>query len=557
MEVQSLPPFQLGGLRSDALASIGYVANWHFIDAGRSYFDLLTTPSPFQHLWSLAIEEQFYLVWPLVFVVVARSRRSLVLTALVGVVLAQLTMVWLWDSANPSRAYFATPARLNGILLGAALAGVLGARRLLPSQIAPRVARWGGALVALVCVAAWMRVTPSRVFFHGGDTLFDLAVLGLILVLQVPGHPLARILAARPLVWLGGLSYAVYLWHWPVIVYLDAARVGLSGVPLDALRVGVTIGLAFASGLAVERWFRRSRVPVLVWALPATAVCVAVVLVTTAGAQSPAAFFAAFQPGHACTFPPSREVTTAAQALGHDIIRHGGRLRGSTVSVVGDSRACSLLPGLMAARDRTHIRVGNGAVLGCGVVAERFDVPGFVTDAWRNACPAAARHGLARVRTDTDVLVWWSAWEAEDLDVGARVVRANTNEHDALVRQRMEQWLTDLPRPGTHVAIVINPMPTTDPARPQSERVIHAAAASKLRRLNQVTRSFAAAHPGRVTVIDLDHFLCTGHIDCPFRRDGIVMRPDGEHLDAQSAGIVARWLLPQLAATAPVPRNGE
>ena len=542
------PALQLGGLRSDALASIGYVANWRFIDAGRSYFDLLTTPSPFQHLWSLAIEEQFYLVWPLVFLLVARSRRSLILTALAGVVLAQLTMVWLWDPANPSRAYFATPARLNGILLGAALAGVLSVRRSLPTPSVQRVARWGGVLVAVVLVAAWMRVTPSRLFFYGGDTLFDLAIVGLILALQVPGHPLARLLALRPLVWLGGLSYAVYLWHWPVIVYLDAERVGLSGVPLDALRIGVTIGLAIASGLVVERWFRRSQVPVLVWVLPATALCVAVVLVTTAGAQSPSAFFAAFQPGHACTFPPAREVTTATHALGRDPIPSVGPIRGATVSVIGDSRACSLLPGLVAAHGRTHFRVGNGAVLGCGVVAERFDVPGFVTDAWRNACPGAARRGLARVRADTDVLMWWSTWEAEDLDVGARLVRAGTDEHDALVRQRMEDWLASAPRTGTHVAIMINPMPTADPARPPADRAIHAATVSKLQRLNHVTRDFAAAHPDRVTVIDLDRFLCAGQTDCPFRRDGIVMRPDGEHLDAQSAGIVARWLLPQLAA---------
>ena len=553
------PVFQLDALRGDAISGIAYVANWNFIDTGRSYFDLFTAPSPFQHLWSLAIEEQFYVVWPLVFVLVARTRRArrtLLVTALMGAAAAQFTMILLWDSANPSRAYFATPARLNGILLGAALAAVLAAIPLLPFRIAPPISRWGGALAAVVCVAAWVRATPSWLLFHGGDTLFALAVVGLILAIQVPGHPLARILAVRPLVWLGGLSYAVYLWHWPVIVYLDADRVGLSGVPLDLVRVGVTIVLAVVSGALVERRVQRSRTPVLLWVVPATVVCIAVVLVATAGAQQ-LPDFTAFQPGHACPPPSGTDVTTASRALQRGGVPDVPRLAGVTVSVIGDSRACSLLPGLEAAKRPTGVRVGDGAVLGCGVVAERFDIPGFVTDAWRNACPGAARRGLARVRAGSDILVWWSTWEGEDLLVGSRVVRAGTDEHDALVRDRMERWLASAVRPGTQIAIVLTPMPTADPARPQSDDATRAQAVAKLARLNRIVRDFAATHPDRVTAIDLDHFLCDGRADCPFRRRGVVMRPDGEHLGAQAAGIVTRWLLPQLATVRTSPASAR
>ena len=132
--------------------------------------------------------------------------------------------------------------------------------------------------------------------------------------------------------------------------------------------------------------------------------------------------------------------------------------------------------------------------------------------------------------------------------MGSRVVRAGTDEHDTLVRDRMERWLASAVRPGTQIAIVLTPMPTADPARPQSNDAARAQAVAKLQRLNHIVRDFAATHPDRVTVIDLDHFLCDGRTDCPFRRRGVVTRPDGEHLGAEAAGIVTRWLLPQLAA---------
>ena len=125
-----VPSTSLGTLRWDAISGVLYYANWHFIASGQSYFSLFLAPSPLTHLWSLAIEEQFYLVWPLVFAFVAtRGRlRTMFAVCVAGVVASQVVMVLLYDAADPSRAYYATPARLNTILIGCALAVLMHAR---------------------------------------------------------------------------------------------------------------------------------------------------------------------------------------------------------------------------------------------------------------------------------------------------------------------------------------------------------------------------------------------------------------------------------------------
>ena len=118
-------------LRGDAIASLFYVANWHFIATNQSYFALFTQPSPLQHLWSLAIEEQFYLLWPLIVVGVLAARagdrgaRSTIVTVAGIVDLADLHGVAVLRRANPSRAYYGTEARAHTLLVGCLLALML------------------------------------------------------------------------------------------------------------------------------------------------------------------------------------------------------------------------------------------------------------------------------------------------------------------------------------------------------------------------------------------------------------------------------------------------
>jgi peptidoglycan/LPS O-acetylase OafA/YrhL len=535
-----VPSTSLGTLRWDAISGVLYYANWHFIASGQSYFSLFTAPSPLTHLWSLAIEEQFYLVWPLVFAFVAgRSRlRTMLLVCVGGVVASQIVMVAVYDPLDPSRAYYATPARLNTILIGCALAVLLAAR----PDLARRLSRRTLTVIAVVglalCTAAWIRATGGRAFFYGGDTLFGLAFAAVLFSFQGARTKARAVFEVPPLVWLGGISYGVYLWHWPVIVFLDGDRTGLSGNALNVLRVAVTLAISVLSVRLLERPVRHSRGPVIRWAVPATVVTLAIVLVTTTGATT-LPNFAVQNGGRPCPRGSTAEIDGARTEIDKLGVPDVPAVRGKNITIIGDSRACSLLVGFDAVGPLVGATIGDGAVLGCGVVAERFDVSGLIPDEWRNRCPAAVRTELARVRDQANVLVWWSAWEGEDLLVGDRVVKPGTPEHDQLLRDRMERWLAEQVSPAARVAIVVTPQPNS---RANADAIDHP------RRLNAVFREFAAAHPDRVTLLDLDKFLCPHGAPCNPKIDGQPVRIDGTHLSPAGAAYVTRWMLPQLDA---------
>ncbi|MBM4360959.1 MAG: acyltransferase, partial [Deltaproteobacteria bacterium] len=265
-------PHERHGLRLDALATLGYVANWRALLANKSYWDLFAAPSPLEHTWSLAIEEQFYLLWPLVvaFVLRAKGRRTLFGVTLVLTALSIVAMLVLYDPKQPSRVYLGTDTRAAGLFVGALLA-----MRLEPSKAlagARRTSLDALGFAALVGLAvAWTRLEGSSpLLYRGGLWLTELGVLVLIACATVGREGLvARLLAVPPLRWLGTLSYGAYLWHWPVDVVLTPERTGLAfGPRLYGLQLAVTFAAALASYIAVEQPIRqhglRVRRPVVV-----------------------------------------------------------------------------------------------------------------------------------------------------------------------------------------------------------------------------------------------------------------------------------------------------
>ncbi|HEY8544074.1 MAG TPA: acyltransferase, partial [Acidimicrobiales bacterium] len=267
------------GFRGEALATIGYVANWQRVVDDVGYWDMFDQPSPFDHMWSLAIEEQFYVAWPLVVlglaVLVRRlgRRRSSTgvdaghagrlgrVVAVVGVVGAALSLAGMavaYDPIDTNWAYFSTPTRLGPTLLGAALAGVVVDR---PRRPGPPGWVWELAAVAGLAVMTWLVVDTDGLrprYYQGGLLAFALAAV--VVVRAVTGGPpglVARALAVPPLRALGVISYGVYLWHWPVIVYVTADRARIDGVALDLLRVALTLAAATVSYVVVEQPIRR------------------------------------------------------------------------------------------------------------------------------------------------------------------------------------------------------------------------------------------------------------------------------------------------------------
>ncbi|MET0326032.1 MAG: acyltransferase, partial [Ilumatobacteraceae bacterium] len=273
-------------LRRDLYGALAQVYNWVALFSDQTYAELVgggeQQLSPVAHFWSLAIEEQFYWVWPLVLVVVLRrGRRRRVriiaaMTAAAAVAAPLIAAVW-----GPDAAYWATPARLAEILVGALVAAVLHARRrdvVLPSGVA-----WVG--VAGAAVVIWAAITwpsASGPAYEGWLPVFAVASAAVVVGLQV-ASPLRQVLAIRPLVALGAISYGVYLVHWPVFVVLSAERTGLASVPLFVLRMVVTMPLAVASYRLLEQPIRtgqlrhRPGLPAAAGACAAVALLVAVV----------------------------------------------------------------------------------------------------------------------------------------------------------------------------------------------------------------------------------------------------------------------------------------
>ncbi len=245
----------VAGLRGDVFACLGWVANWRFIFVGRSYEDLFGDPSPVQHFWSLAVEEQFYIVLPPLAVgllFLGRGRRWLlaVVTTLL-VAASTITMAWLHDPGEPPlRAYFGTDTRaaelLVGVLLALVLIGPNGLRRL--TGVTKWIVHVAGTAALAVTVTLWFTTREYDDRLSEGG-LLGIALLAAVVVASAtqPGSPVARVLSLWPLAALGRISYGVYLFHWPLFLWMNEDRTGLEGGPLFALRMAVTVGLATAS----------------------------------------------------------------------------------------------------------------------------------------------------------------------------------------------------------------------------------------------------------------------------------------------------------------------
>jgi peptidoglycan/LPS O-acetylase OafA/YrhL len=246
-------------LRRDLLGALFQVANWVKLWGDDSYADLtnatLGRVAPLEHYWSLAIEEQFYWLWPLAVIGLFRVCRS---AAAVGRAIGVLAVVAVGAAPviaavwGPDAAYWATPARAGEILVGAALAALFHVR-----------GPWGtwSVWLAPLCLAVvgWAATTwpaGSGPAYDGWFGVFALASVGLIAGLQ-HASPLRAALSARPVVWVGTISYGLYLYHWPIFAVLTEERVGGSGLALFAVRLAVTFVVAALSSVLLEQPVRR------------------------------------------------------------------------------------------------------------------------------------------------------------------------------------------------------------------------------------------------------------------------------------------------------------
>lgn len=277
-------PDEYSGIRDSGIASLLYAANWYFISTGDSYWNLFTAPTPFDHLWSLAIEEQFYVVWPmLVAPLIGRQGRSARLLGTTAALLVLTSLALALD--EPGRAYLSTVSRSSSILLGALLGTLIHRRdRLVEVATRDRTGDVIGTVAVAYLLWSWISVdgAADAAFYKGGFLAHALAVTVIIaIVTQRSTGLVARVLSFAPFRLLGVVSYGFYLWHWPVILIFNLERVGYGGFPLVVTRLVITLAVTVASYWAIERPARRSwsrRAGALV-GLPIAALVIAVALV--------------------------------------------------------------------------------------------------------------------------------------------------------------------------------------------------------------------------------------------------------------------------------------
>jgi peptidoglycan/LPS O-acetylase OafA/YrhL len=559
-------------VRGDGLAALGYVANWRYIVTEQSYF--AGVPSPLRHLWSLSVEEQWYLAFPVVLALALRTSRRIRLV-LVGLVLAAAaSALWMTHLASGpvelSRAYYGTDSRAHSLLIGAILA-VAAAQW--PLHRARRTLAGLGLAGAALVVAAFALVGESdRWMYRGGFLGLALASAAVVaaVALPRPAGPLPRILGWAPLVAVGKVSYGLYLWHWPVDVVLTPDRTGLDGdaawqePALFALRTGVAVAATVASYRWIEQPVRRSgvdglrlRLPRPVRSRPATAVVLSALAVwllvagtlrvpegeapQSATGLPPALATAPrgvpeLPPEPVMTIPP--EIRRAAEADGLAPVPADRPVK---VMVAGDSVAWTLSYARPVVPET--IEMTSAALIGCGVVPG-FALPGGQLDTSSESCgdwPAYWQVKAAEAPPDV-VLIQFGAWEVYDHLVDGETVRSGTPEMERLIREGLDAGIGGLLAvvPDVRFALVGAPCMRERDARlggAESERNDP----ERVAWVNQVFEDYADELGDRATYLDLGELLCPGG---EFREtiDGVEVRPDGSHYGDGSSTAVWVWL---------------
>lgn len=257
-------PVARANVGGDIVAGISYVANWRFVLAGKSYAELFSAPSPVQHFWSLAIEEQFYLLYPLLAYGVLRVARGS--RATFGVILVALTglsvALPLYGGFSHDRIYYGTDARAAELLMGGLLAVALYYRPITnnlanSARVQFTMAALGAAALS-ICAVLWATVAQqSDLLYTGGFFGYSILTVLVIVSALLPVGPVAALLSTSPLRWMGKISYGVYLYHWPIYLFVSEERVPLSGAALFAVRVALTLVVAVVSYRYLETPIRK------------------------------------------------------------------------------------------------------------------------------------------------------------------------------------------------------------------------------------------------------------------------------------------------------------
>jgi peptidoglycan/LPS O-acetylase OafA/YrhL len=529
--------------RGDLLATLGYVANWRFASTTGDYALLFSDPSPMAHMWSLAIEEQFYLLFPLAFVAIAaafgaRSRRAG--AAVFGVLtVASFGAAWLLaGGGRPSSGfvYFATFTRASELLVGVLLAYAIAAARAHGEPADPgrrrTAARIAGA-AALAGLALLWHTTAlgSPALFHG-VTALNAALTAVLIVSVLAGGSVAGLLALAPLRRLGQISYGAYLLHWPIFLVLEPGRTHI-GDPhrLFVVRLAATLVAATACYVLVEAPVR-FRLPAPRPQLAAGLGLAAAVVVTSVVAVPVHA-----DPGRVGTGTATINWSVPASDLG-----------ARRVLLLGDSVAWSLGPGFMA-WNREHgddqVAVAASTPFGCPLGG--FDAPLRIAGRpWGASDDCAWWHShLTQVvgHSDAELIVFMSGlFEMGERRIGGRWRHIGDPAYDRWLRDRIAAVADVLGSRGVPVVWATYPhVRMHDPADPTvAWEDMDENDPARVDRLNRIVAEVVGDRPG-FRIVDLAAWTRTlpGGEFAPDLRDGV-------HYSWGAAEQLGDWLVPEI-----------
>jgi len=579
-------PATIDSLRWDSLASLFYVANWRFVFSHQSYFEAFSAPSPLRHLWSLAVEEQWYLVWPVFLSAgLSWSRRSVkpllaVMTALALLSAGAMYLLTL-GHGDPSRAYYGTDTRASTLLIGSILAVVLNTWPVTqrPTRIAVQLLGIAG-LVAVGCFMVLVHES-DRWMYHGGFVLLALCTAAVIAAVMLPIEGLAkRLLRFRLFPAIGRLSYGLYLWHWPVNVWLTPDRVGLGeitwlgqrveGYLLVAIRVAITVAVSIASYRLVELPIRRGALGRLGRRLRtsgpvggavtagAIGVTAALVMGSSFGVRTDVAgkhnLFAGGVQGVPKSAGAPRGVPKITSAAVTTVpiasIETNPNLpavpadRPVKVTIAGDSAGWTLA--WTQPHPSPDLEVQDRAILGCGIV----DTPYFVHDTrltFQADCQGQAEFWQTTAVDQPDVLgVMVGAWEVYDHEVDGKRLSPGAPAYDKRITADLTDGVDKMLAAVPNIRVVFIGQACL---RERDDRLGGVTSERndprRLRAVNAVIKDVAKRYGTRATYIDMGPYLCPGGT-FKDQIDGVEMRPDGIHFSDESAPLAWRWLGPQI-----------
>jgi peptidoglycan/LPS O-acetylase OafA/YrhL len=534
--------------RADGLSALANVANWRFLWSGRAYADLFAAPSALQHYWSLSVEEQFYLVLaPLIVGVLALARgRRLVIAGILGA-LAAASFVdgWVAAAHGVDRAYYGTDTRAVEFLVGAVLAVAMASRASSRQRLGRRTSRAVAAIGPVALIALAWATTQWRVgamgLFRGGLLAYALGGCSLVLAACEPG-PIRALCSCAPLRQLGRISYGVYVYHWPLFLWLTPERTGLDSLALTGVRVAATLTVATVSYVFVEQPIRsgRRRVRAARWVVAPTAFTTVMVcaLVVQALAPEPAVTFAATRSPASVLSAVRADERTPASSTPSSTTAAGVATGVHRVLVTGDSVALTLGRGVERWGTRHGVYVWNGGALGCTLL-DGAQVRGYwgVQTRPRDSCRTHETFPAAIRKFDPDVVVvLYGAWDVYDasFDNGHTWSAPGSAVWDRHYAAAVTAAVHRLTSRGAHVLWLAPPCFAPKPGAPDANAVWYDP--ERIETLRALVRGLAPQ--SGFTVSDVAH-----DAGCPV---DLSTRPDGTHYSDAGADAVMARLGPEI-----------